>query len=209
MPVFQKVSVELEDSIIYYGVEDLKEVFTPYYENGKIHARWMSHEIRLVQGDYLYTENMVYASNYEHEVILEMKDGRTVHRQEYHNYVSKEGLTVDEVVQEVHRLFPVEEFSEYAGKRLHIYIGKHRLTPEVRLIYDESKINLDIRKDKGREQITDREHPLYQALFRTLNQIGPWKVYYLNGVYRAKYPGFSFWMRFPLTLTADKDTLDI
>ena len=72
--VYDKAS--RKDSTLIYHTDALKTLFAPYYENGRIPARWFSSELRAGKGDLVHYVHSGFDRNMEAEQVILLRQGR-------------------------------------------------------------------------------------------------------------------------------------
>ena len=74
-----------EEYSLTYQPDQLKKVFQPYYQNGKICARWFNGELRAGKGELVRYVHSGFDRNLETEQVMVLQHGRIESCQTYHN----------------------------------------------------------------------------------------------------------------------------
>ena len=202
--VYDKAS--RKDSTLIYHTDALKTLFTPYYENGRIPARWFSGELRAGKGDLVRYVHSGFDRNMETEQVILLRQGRIRSVRTYHNF-KQHGIKILESQDEIIRRFPWHRFPKYKGQRLIFSIRNIQCTPDGHLL------DFDVRtlliRPKG-ENIEDRNHPLVKAFKETLKSIYPWEILFINGKYTMEPPScvLGIWEKNDLPSKTDNDTTE-
>lgn len=170
-----------KDSTMIFDADRLESIFAPYYEEGKICARWVSGKIRAGQGDLLRYENSAFDRNMEIEQVVIIKNGKVLQSSIYHNY-KKDGLNLMHAQDEIVKRFPWEWFPQYQGQRLVFSMGNFRMTEDGHLL----DVDVNLIKPES-EEIRGDNPSLIKAFKETLKSIYPWETFYINGEYTMAY----------------------
>lgn len=166
-------------------------VFKNYVDGERIVARWLRGDIRVAMGKMIYYEHMGFARNYEQEQVFSIEKGKVIGKKEYHNFVS-DGFSFDKVRNptELREMFPlqIEKYPELANvKRILFSIKKARVDSQGNLV----ECIVKVLKPNVSQNLADE-------MTRLLKAYRPWRVYYINGEYRAN--GIEGWT-FPYMLS--------
>ena len=188
-----KVEVEIYDkrtkntSIHRISSDSLKIVFADYYTQEGICATWLSGDIRIGQGKLIGYVHMAYDRNVEEECVFNIKKGKIIKKQIYHNF-KKEGLTLDSIHIAINKHFPFNEFPEFKGEKVFCIIKNAQISSKGKFI----NASILAKKRKAESFIEDQNHPFIKAIKATMKAIGPWEVYYIHNKYRMAHFYFSF-----------------
>ncbi len=175
----------------FLSSDTLLRVFKKYADrNGRIVAKWLDDEIRVAKGKMLYYVHDGYMRNYENERLISIKHGQVRGMKDYQNYVI-EGFAFDNyypdttppkqtprnINLELREKFPlhIEQYPELADvKRIFFYIRKARVDAQGNLVECEVKV------------LRPTDNPRLAAeMAEALKAYHPWRVFYINGEYRA------------------------
>ena len=177
----------------------LLRVFKKYAGgNGRIVATWFDDDIRVAKGKMIYYVHDGYMRNYENERLISIKHGEVSGMKDYQNYVV-EGFAFDNYYpdttppkqtprnnnQELREKFPlhIEQYPELADvKRIMFSIKKARVDAQGNLVECEVKV------------LRPGDNPRLAAeMAEALKTHRPWRVFYINGEYRAYgIEGYTF-----------------
>lgn len=171
--------------------DTMLRVFKNYVDGERIVARWLRGDIRVATGKMIYYEHMGFARNYEQEQVFSIEKGKVIGKKEYHNFVS-DGFSFDKVRNptELRKMFPlqIEKYRELANvKRIIFSIKKARVDSQGNLV----ECIVKVLKPNVSQNVADE-------MTRLLKAYRPWRVYYINGEYRAY--GIEGWT-FPYMLS--------
>ena len=169
-------------------------MFQPYYQNGKICARWFSGELRAGKGELVRYVHNGFDRNLETEQVMVLQHGRIESCQTYHNTL-RAGMKIQHAQDEIIRRFPWHRFPEYKGKRMTFWVNNMQCYSDGRLV-DLDVVIMSVRPK--RENIDDKNHPLAKAFKEVLKSIYPWEVLFINGKYTIEFKDFV------LTIWEDK-----
>ena len=153
--------------------DTLFHVFKKYVAGENIVAGWLTGKIRVGKGEIIYCD-YGFQRNYEEEQVISIKKGRVIGKKEYHNYVI-DGFSFGNArdKSELRKLFPIhiENYPELANARgFYFSFRKAHVDSEGRLV--KCKV----------ETFNPRLAAELAQLFKAYH---PWKVWYVNGEYRA------------------------
>ena len=159
----------------------LYRIFNSYSAGNRIAASWVSGKFRAAKGKVIYYQRSGFERNYEEETILDIDKGKVVGKKEYHNFV-KDGFAFDKLQENgaqemLHKILPlhIERYPELANvKRLIFRVKRARVDEKGNLL--ECNVQV-VRPDAGPQLATE--------IAEALKNYHPWKVYYINGEYRA------------------------
>ena len=159
----------------------LYRIFNRYSAGNQIVARWVSGKIRVAKGKVIYYEHMGFERNYEEETILDIDQGKVIGKKEYHNFV-KDGFAFDKLQQDgaqemLRKILPlhIERYPDLANvKRLTFRVKRARVDEKGNLVECDVKV---VKPDANPQLATE--------IVEALKAYHPWKVYYINGEYRA------------------------
>ena len=159
----------------------LYRIFNRYSAGNQIVARWVSGKIRVAKGKVIYYEHMGFERNYEEETILDIDQGKVIGQKEYHNFV-KDGFTFDKLERNggkemLRKILPlhIERYPDLANvKRLTFRVKRARVDEKGNLVECDVKV---VKPDANPQLATE--------IVEALKAYHPWKVYYINGEYRA------------------------
>ena len=183
----------------YLSSDTLLRVFKKYTDgNGRIVATWYDDDIRVAKGKMIYYVHDGYMRNYENERLISIKHGEVREVKDYQNYVI-EGFAFDHYYpdanppkqfprnnnQELCEMFPlhIEQYPELADvKRIVFSIKKAHVDAQGHLVECEVKV------------IRPNDNPrLATEMAEALKAYHPWRVFYINGEYRAYgIEGYTF-----------------
>ena len=161
--------------------ETLNRIFNKYRAGSRIVASWVSGKIRVAKGKVIYYQHSGFERNYEEETILDIDKGKVVGKKEYHNFV-KDGFAFDKLQEHgaqemLHKILPlhIERYPELANvKRLIFRVKRARVDKKGNLL----ECNVQVVKPDDNPQLATE-------IAEALKTYHPWKVYYINGEYRA------------------------
>ena len=161
--------------------ETLNRIFNSYSAGNRIVASWVSGKIRVAKGKVIYYQHSGFERNYEEETILDIDKGKVVGKKEYHNFV-KDGFSFDKLQENgaqemLHKILPlhIERYPELANvKRLIFRVKRARVDEKGNLL----ECNVQVVKPDDNPQLATE-------IAEALKTYHPWKVYYINGEYRA------------------------
>ena len=156
-------------------------IFNSYSAGNRIVASWVSGKFRAAKGKVIYYQHSGFERNYEEETILDIEQGKVVGKKEYHNFV-KDGFAFDKLQENgaqemLHKILPlhIERYPELVNvKRLIFRVKRARVDEKGNLL--ECNVQV-VRPDAGPQLATE--------IAEALKNYHPWKVYYINGEYRA------------------------
>lgn len=159
----------------------LYSIFNRYSTSNRIVASWVSGKFRVAKGKVIYYQHTAFERNYEEETILNLNHGEVIEMNAYHNFV-KDGFAFDKLQQ--------NGTQEMLRKILPLHIGHYpELAHVKRLIFRVKRARID---EKGNllecdVQVVkpDVNPQLATEIAEALKTYHPWKVYYINGEYRA------------------------
>lgn len=183
-----------KDSTLIYNAEKLQTPFSPYYESGRVEARWLNGELRAGKGDLIRYVHSGFDRNMETERVLRIKNGKVVDITTYHNY-KKPGLRITDAHDEIIRKFPWKRFPKYKDLRMIFYIKNIQMTNDG--FFKDCDIPFILLRP-GREMIEDGNHPLATAFKETLKSIHPWEVLFINGKFTIEHTDITIpvWKRY-------------
>ncbi len=156
-------------------------IFNRYIAGNRIAASWVSAKIRVAKGKVIYYQHSGFERNYEEETILDIDKGKVIGKKEYHNFV-KDGFSFDKLQENgaqemLHKILPlhIERYPELVNvKRLIFRVKRARVDEKGNLL--ECNVQV-VRPDAGPQLATE--------IAEALKTYHPWKVYFINGEYRA------------------------
>ncbi len=159
----------------------LYRIFNRYSAGNRIAASWVSGKIRVAKGKVIYYQHTGYERNYEEETILDIDQGKVIGKKEYHNFVN-DGFAFDKLEQYgaqemLHKILPlhIERYPELANvKRLIFRVKRARVDEKGNLL----ECNVQVVKPDDNPQLATE-------IAEALKTYHPWKVYFINGEYRA------------------------
>ena len=174
-PNVKAVVGESIPSITFY------RIFNSYIAGNRIAASWVSGKIRVAKGKVIYYQRSGFERNYEEETILDIDKGKVIGKKEYHNFV-KDGFAFDKLQENgaqemLHKILPlhIERYPELANvKGLIFRVKRARVDEKGNLL--ECNVQV-VKPDAGPQLATE--------IAEALKTYHPWKVYYINGEYRA------------------------
>lgn len=174
-PKVKAVVGESIPSITFY------RIFNSYSAGNLIVASWVSGKIRVAKGKVIYYQHSGFERNYEEETILDIDKGKVVGKKEYHNFV-KDGFSFDKLQENgaqemLHKILPlhIERYPELANVKGLIFRVKRARVDE-----NGNLLECNVRVVKP-----DDNPQLATEIAEALKTYHPWKVYYINGEYRA------------------------
>ena len=161
--------------------ETLNRIFNIYRAGSRIVASWVSGKFRVAKGKVIYYQHTGFERNYEEEMILDIEQGKVVGKKTYQNFVS-EGFSFDKLEQNgaqeiLHKILSlhIEHYPELAHvKRLIFRVKRARVDEKGNLL--ECGVQV-VKPDVNPQLATE--------IAEALKTYHPWKVYYINGEYRA------------------------
>ena len=161
--------------------ETLYRIFSRYNAGNRIVASWVSGKFRVAKGKVIYYQHTGFERNYEDETLLDIDQGKVTGKKEYQNFVS-EGFAFDKLelngAQEMlHKILPlhIERYPELAHVKRLVFRVKHARVDE-----RGNLLECDVQVVKP-----DVNPQLATEIAEALKAYHPWKVYYINGEYRA------------------------
>lgn len=161
--------------------ETLYRIFSRYNAGNRIVASWVSGKFRVAKGKVIYYQHTGFERNYEDETLLDIDQGKVIGKKEYQNFVS-EGFAFDKLelngAQEMlHKILPlhIERYPELAHVKRLVFRVKHARVDE-----RGNLLECDVQVVKP-----DVNPQLATEIAEALKAYHPWKVYYINGEYRA------------------------
>lgn len=164
----------------------LHGVFKKYMVGDCIIASWLTGEIRVATGKWIYYQHTYFERNYEEEMMLSIVTGRVTGRKEYHNFVA-DGFSFDKFFPDsndiLREMFPlhVERYPELAdAERIVFMVKQARVDAQGNLVECEVKV------------LEPNNNPLLAAeMAESLKAYHPWRVLFINGEYSTK--GIEGW----------------
>lgn len=161
--------------------ETLYRIFSRYNAGNRIVASWVSGKFRVAKGKVIYYQHTGFERNYEDETLLDIDQGKVIGKKEYQNFVS-EGFAFDKLEQNgaqemLHKILPlhIERYPELAHVKRLVFRVKHARVDE-----RGNLLECDVQVVKP-----DVNPQLATEIAEALKAYHPWKVYYINGEYRA------------------------
>ena len=161
--------------------ETLYRIFSRYNAGNRIVASWVSGKFRVAKGKVIYYQHTGFERNYEDETLLDIDQGKVIGKKEYQNFVS-EGFAFDKLelngAQEMlHKILPlhIERYPELAHVKRLVFRVKHARVDE-----RGNLLECDVQVVKP-----DVNPQLATEIAEALKAYHPWKVYYINGEFRA------------------------
>ena len=161
--------------------ETLYRIFSRYNAGNRIVASWVSGKFRVANGKVIYYQHTGFERNYEDETLLDIDQGKVIGKKEYQNFVS-EGFAFDKLEQNgaqemLHKILPlhIERYPELAHVKRLVFRVKHARVDE-----RGNLLECDVQVVKP-----DVNPQLATEIAEALKAYHPWKVYYINGEYRA------------------------
>ena len=160
----------------------LYRIFNRYCAGNRIVASWVSGKFRVAKGEVIYYQLSGFKRNYEEETILNINHGEVIEMNAYHNFVN-DGFDFDKLQQNgaqemLRKILPplhIEHYPELAHvKRLIFRVKRARVDEKGNLL------ECDVQVAKP-----DVNPQLATEIAEALKAYHPWKVYYINGEYRA------------------------
>ncbi len=159
----------------------LYRIFNRYSTGNRIVASWVSGKIRVAKGKVIYSQPTGFERNYEEETILDIDQGKVIGQKEYHNFV-KDGFTFDKLERNggqemLRKILPlhIERYPELANVNRFVFKVKRARVDEM-----GNLVECDVKVVKP-----DVNPQLATEIAEALKAYHPWKVYYINGEYRA------------------------
>lgn len=159
----------------------LYRIFNRYSTGNRIVASWVSGKIRVAKGKVIYSQPTGFERNYEEETILDIDQGKVIGQKEYHNFV-KDGFTFDKLERNggqemLRKILPLhfERYPELANVNRFVFKVKRARVDE-----KGNLVECDVQVVKP-----DVNPQLATEIAEALKAYHPWKVYYINGEYRA------------------------
>jgi hypothetical protein len=161
--------------------ETLYRIFSRYRAGNRIVASWVSGKFRAAKGKVIYYQHTGFERNYEEETILDIEQGNVIGKKEYHNFV-REGFSFDKLEQ--------NGAQEMLHEILSLHIERYpELANVKRLIFRVKCAHVDVNGNllECDEQVVrpDVNPQLATEIAEALKAYHPWRVYYINGEYRA------------------------
>ncbi len=161
--------------------ETLYRIFSRYNTGNRIVASWVSGKIRVAKGKVIYYQHSGFERNYEEETILDIDKGKVIGKKEYQNFV-KDGFAFDKLQENgaqemLHKILPlhIERYPELVNvKRLIFRVKRARVDKKGNLLECDVQV---VKPDVNPQLATE--------IAEALKAYHPWKVYYINGEYRA------------------------
>lgn len=172
----------------------LLRVFKDYADGKRIVAKWFSGDIRLARGKMIYYQHDGFERNYENERIISIEQGKVCGMKDYHNFVI-EGFSFDrssfvrspgnQNYVNLREMFPlhIEQYPELAdAKRIMFRVRRARVNAQGRLVECDVRV------------LRPADNPRLAAeMAEAMKAYHPWRVYYVNGEYRAYgIEGYAF-----------------
>lgn len=159
----------------------LYRIFSRYNAGNRIVASWVSGKIRVAKGKVIYYQHSGFERNYEEETILDIDQGKVIGKKEYQNFV-KDGFSFEKLQENgtqemLRKILPlhIERYPELANvKRLIFRVKRARIDEKGNLLECDVQV---VRPDAGPQLATE--------IAEALKTYHPWKVYFINGEYRA------------------------
>lgn len=159
----------------------LYRIFNRYSTGNRIVASWVSDKFRVAKGKVIYSQPTGFERNYEEETILDIDQGKVIGQKEYHNFV-KDGFTFDKLERNggqemLRKILPlhIERYPELANVNRFVFKVKRARVDE-----KGNLVECDVQVVKP-----DVNPQLATEIAEALKAYHPWKVYYINGEYRA------------------------
>ncbi len=161
--------------------ETLYRIFNRYIAGNRIAANWVSGKFRAGKGKVIYYQHTGFERNYEEETILNISHGEVTEMNAYRNFVN-DGFAFDKLQQKgaqemLRKILPlhVERYPELAHvKRLVFKVKRARVDEKGNLL----ECDVQVVKPEVNPQLATE-------IAETLKAYHPWRVYYINGEYRA------------------------
>ena len=136
---------------------------------------------RIFNSKVIYYQHTGYERNYEEETILDIDQGKVIGKKEYHNFVN-DGFAFDKLEQYgaqemLHKILPlhIERYPELAHvKRLIFRVKRACVDKKGNLVECDVQV---VKPDANPQLATE--------IAEALKAYHPWKVYFINGEYRA------------------------
>ena len=168
----------------------LRRLFKHYVKGKYIIATWFDADIRLAKGKMLYYEHSGFQRNYENERIINIQHGKVREVKDYQNYVI-EGFAFDDYHPEATppKQFPRKDNSDLR-KRFPLHIEQYpELVGEKRIIFSVRRAQVDAMGhlvDCEVRVLKPGDNPRLAAeMAEAIKAYYPWRVFYINGEYRA------------------------
>lgn len=167
---------------------ELLRVFGKYADGNRILATWLTDSIRLAKGEQIWYQHSYFERNYENEQIIRIARGKVTGKQTYQNYVV-DGFSFYRLAPknnaELRKKFPlhIEQYPELANvKRIMFNVKRARVDAQGHLVECEVKV------------LRPNDNPRLAAeMAEAMKAYHPWRVYYINGAYRAYgIEGYTF-----------------
>lgn len=176
----------------------LRHLFKKHVEGKRIVASWLNNDIRIAKGKMIYYVHDAFQRNYENERIISIGHGKVREVKDYQNYVI-EGFAFDDYHPEATppRQFPrkdnstlcevfplhIEQYPELAGeKRIVFSVRRAKVDATGHLVDCEVRVL----KPGGNPKLAAEMAEAMKAYY-------PWRVFYINGEYRAYgIEGYTF-----------------
>ena len=161
--------------------ETLYRIFNRYSAGNRIVASWVSGKFRVVKGKVIYYQHTGFERYYEEETIIDINHGEVIEMKAYHNFVN-DGFAFDKLQQNgaqemLHKILPlhIEHYPELAHvKRLIFRVKRARVDEKGNLLECDVQV---VKPDVNPQLATE--------IAEALKTYHPWKVYFINGEYRA------------------------
>ena len=192
----QKIELHLLDKdkseyTSYLNADTLKNVFSKDYglsDENRIYAGWFSGELRAGQGELIRYTNIGFDRNTEKERIITVCRGQITNISKiFHNYKIN-GMSITDAGKAMKMKFPFDDFPEYKGQRLIFFLENFKMNDKGKMV--DFDVKFATIRPSG-EKITDKNHPLIQALKRTMKDIYKWETFYIHDGYTLGYKSFA------------------
>ena len=166
----------------------LFRTFKKYFDGKHIVATWLNGDIRVASGKVIYYRHTGYERNYENERFISIEHGKVRGMKDYQNYVV-EGFSFDHPTRpqgnnylnninaDLREMFPLhlEQYPELADvKRIVFRIKRARVDAQGNLVECEVRV------------VRPGDNPRLAAeMAEAMKAYHPWRVFYINGEYRA------------------------
>ena len=171
--------------------EGMKRVFANYLAGQDIVASWYTGKLHLGRGKELHVVNDGFERNYEHELFIDIEQGKKTAQVAYDNKLAVEGLNLATFKEftSLKKLFPLD-LSKYPGlsnarriifsiKDAKVDATGHLQDCNVTAYVMYGAESRSTAPNKGRE-----EHPAIAGeMAKLLKAYHPWEVYLINGEY--------------------------
>lgn len=159
----------------------LFRIFNRFSTGNRIEASWVTGKLRAAKGQVIYYQHTGYERNYETETILDINHGKAAGTKTYNNYV-RDGFSFDQLQHKgaqdtLRKILPLhfERYPELANvKRFIFKVKRARVDEKGNLLECDVKIIKPEASSQLAKDIAD-----------ALKAYHPWKVYFINGEYRA------------------------